>query len=123
MPFTARHEDRIDALCQRWQDANKADYIKRYGEASALSNYASTRYTIGQKFFHLIIGSSSAFLVDRETGIIYGNKGWAKVDRDKIIGNAYDPNFDARVLVRDRFRYGHFENAQDGSLRQEIVRR
>ena len=119
MTPTATQHDRIENLCHRWFEANKADYVKKYGVAKVLSNYDITRYTAGKNFFHLVVGSSSAFLVDIATGIIYGNKGWLKVDRTKIVGNAYDPNFNANALVRDRFRWGHFENNADGSLRQE----
>lgn len=107
-------------LMTRWQNAEADDCKARYGGELRRE---MTRFSIGAKMFHLILGSSSCFLVDIETGVIYGNKGWLKVDRTKIVGNAYDPNFDAKVLVRDRFRYGHFENAPDGSLRQPIIRR
>ena len=118
---TQEQEIAIAKLCIRWMTAIKADYIARYG--TEYSNYDSTSYSVGKTFFHLVIGSSSAFLVDIESGTIYGNKGWLKVDKQKIVGNAYDPQFDAAVLVRDRFRYGHFTNNCDGSLRQPIVRR
>jgi hypothetical protein len=106
----------IESLVVRWFEAAKADYIERYGAKNEqyCVGYERTKYTTGKNFFHLVIGSSSAFLVDIETGIIYGNKGWLRADKNKIIGNAYDPNFSATVLVRDRFRYGHFENCTDG---------
>lgn len=116
---------KMDNLMDRWMAASRADYIANYGDKypESAAKASATRYTTGAKMFHLVIDSSSAFLVDIETGTIYGNKGWLKVDRQKIVGNAYDPNFDAAVLVRDRFRYGHFENNSDGSLREPIVRR
>ena len=123
--ITQEQEIRIAQVVVRWQDAAKADYIERFGVPSEAAThfYDPTSFTIGAKYAHLVIRNSSAFLVDIETGIIYGNKGWLKVDKNKIVGNAYDPSFDASALVRDRFRYGHFENAQNGSLRQPIVRR
>ena len=111
----------IEKLIYRWKNAAAADYYNRGGLPQLTA--PSTEYTIGGKFYHFTIGRSSAFLVDIATGIIYGNKGWLKVDYKKIVGNAYDPNFDETALVRDRFRYGHFENAQNGDLRQPIVRR
>jgi hypothetical protein len=67
----------------------------------------------GAKYAKLDIAGSGAFMVDIESGIIYQIKGYGKVDKKKNIGNIYDPNFDAVVLVRDRFRYGHFENNPD----------
>jgi hypothetical protein len=108
------HSVAINDLMLRWQKA--IDEHKRW-------SVLKVSYTTGVKMFHLVIGSCSAFLVDIETGIIYGNKGWLKVDRKKIIGNAYDPTFNAAVLIRDRFRYGSFENAPDGSLRQPLLKR
>lgn len=111
--------DRLESVLLAWEEANTADLNARFGSGSK----TTTKGVIGGKYVHFVIGSSSAFLVDIATGIIYGNKGWLKVDKSKIVGNAYDPNFNAAVLIRDRFRYGHFENAQDGSLRQPIVRR
>ena len=113
----------MNGLMEQWQNANHANLIERYGEQGHLVNHDVTRYTVGAKMFHLVIGTSSAFLVDIATGVIYGNKGWLRVDYKKVIGNAYDPAFDAAALVRDRFRYGHFENAADGSLRQAIINR
>lgn len=112
----------IEQLAARWQEAANAHDVEFYGGLHDRPRNA-TRFSIGAKMVHFIIGDSSAFMVDIATGIIYGNKGWLKVDRNKIVGNAYDPNFDAKALVRDHFRYGHFENNADGSLRQPIVRR
>ena len=77
----------------------------------------------GAKYARLDIGSSGAFMVEIESGIIYQIMGYGKVDKKKNIGNIYDPNFDAGVLVRDRFRFGRFENNPDGSIRQQIVRK
>lgn len=116
----------IESLTTHWSEAANISDNEKYGPSEAAISERprnATRADIGNKFAHLIIGTSSAFLVEIETGIIYGDKGWLKVDRKKIIGNAYDPAFDAAALVRDRFRYGHFENNSDGSLRQPIVRR
>lgn len=70
----------------------------------------------GAKYARLDIGGSGAFMVDIETGLIYGIKGYGKVDKKKVLGNIYDPAFDAAVLVRDRFRYGRFTNNSDGSI-------
>jgi hypothetical protein len=114
----------LQRLMTNWQNAAKADYIEKYGaEHAHLADRDQTRFTVGKNLFHLVIGSSSAFLVDITTGDIYGNKGWLKADRKKLVGNVYDPNFNAVALVRDRFRSGRFENNVDGSLRQPIVRR
>jgi len=113
----------IENLCTSWHQAACRDYINKYGADPLTSFYDTTRFTTGKTMFHLVISGSSAFLVDILTGTVYGNKGWLKADRNKIIGNAYDPTFDAAALVRDRFRYGHFENNPDGSLRQPIVKR
>lgn len=119
---TQAQEIRMAKLVMQWQEAAIARLDAEFPNGPR-SSVVMTSYSVGGKFFHLVIGSSSAFLVDIVTGTIYGNKGWLKVDYKKIIGNAYDPAFDVKALIRDRFRYGHFENAADGSLLQPIVRR
>lgn len=109
----------FDSLLLRWQTAvNEEHYVQ-----SGFTHPANqVRIAVGSKYARLNIGSSGAMMVELETGIIYGIMEYGKVNKKKILGNAYDPNFDAAVLVRDRFRYGRFENNPDGSLRQPIVR-
>jgi len=101
--------------------------VQQYQEADNTDHYDHQKFThpndqvhghFGHKYYRLDIGSSGAFMVDIKTGTIYGIKGYMKVDKNKISGNIYDPNFDGAVLVRDRFRYGRFENNPDGSIRK-----
>jgi hypothetical protein len=45
---------------------------------------------------------------------VYGIKGYGKADKKKYSGNVYNPGFKGAILLRDRFRYGHFTNEPDG---------
>ena len=117
---TQTQYDRFEAVLEQWQAANNIDH------------YHTREYThpndqvhghFGAKYARLDVGGSGAFMVEIATGLIYGIKGYGQVDKKKVSGNVYDPNFDGGVLLRDRFRYGRFENNPDGSLRQPIARR
>ena len=55
------------------------------------------------------IGTSGAFMVELETGIVYGIKGYGQVDKKKISGNINDPNFNGAVLEKTCFCRGRFD--------------
>lgn len=112
--------DRYETVLGQWQAAAN---IQHYRINKYTFPADQVHGTFGAKYARLDIGSSGAFMVDIESGIIYGIMGYGKVDKKKVSGNIYHPHFDGAVLVRDRFRYGRFDNAQDGSLLQPIVRR
>jgi hypothetical protein len=116
----AAKRDRFNEILAAWQIAANCDHYNRHGFTHANDQVHGF---FGKKYARLDIGSSGAFMVDIATGIIYGIMGYGKVDKKKVSGNIYDPSFDGAVLVRDRFRYGRFDNAQDGSLREPIVKR
>jgi hypothetical protein len=118
--LTQAQYDRIEAVMAQWQ---AADNEKHYVTSGFTHPNDQVHGHCGAKYMRLDIGGSGAFMVHIVFGFIYGIKGYGKVDKNKVSGNIYDPNFDAAVLVRDRFRYGRFENNSDGSLRQHIVRR
>ena len=117
---TKHHEDRFNIVLMAWQRAaNRGHYeISKFTHPND-----QVHGHFGAKYARLDIGGSGAFMVDIASGLIYGIMGYGKVDKKKVSGNIYHPNFDGAVLVRDRFRYGRFENNADGSLRQPIVRR
>lgn len=111
---------RFQMALEQWQNAvNHAHYDMSHFTTPADQVHGH----FGAKYARLDVGGSGAFMVEIETGLIYGIMGYGKIDKKKVSGNIYDPNFDAAVLVRDRFRYGRFENNADGSLRQQIVNR
>ncbi len=112
--------DRFNAVLAAWQAADNHEFYTVQGFTHPNDQVHGT---FGAKYARLDTGSSGAFMVDIHSGLIYGIMGYGKVDKKKVSGNIYDPNFDGAVLVRDRFRYGRFENNPDGSLRQPIVRR
>jgi hypothetical protein len=106
----------FDALLPLWQEAvNKRHYDGFTHPADQVHGH------YGKKYARLDIGGSGAFMVEIGTGSIFAIKGYGKVDLKKNVGNAYDPNFDAAVLVRDRFRHGRFTNHPDGSYAKEVL--
>jgi hypothetical protein len=117
---TQEQYDRFETVLAQWQAAANLQHYQ-------INNYIfpadRVRGHFGAKYARLDIGGSGAFMVDLATGVVYNIMGYGKVDKKKVSGNIYDPNFAGASLVRDRFRYGRFENNSDGSLRQPIVRR
>lgn len=111
---------RFEKIIGDWQAAVNQ---KHYEESHFTHPADQVHGSFGSKYAKLDIGGYGAFMVDLVDGWIYCIKGYGKIDKNKQIGNIQHPAFDASVLVRDRFRYGRFQNNPDGSLRQPIVRR
>ena len=103
---THHQHTRFDKVLAQWQAAVNLEH-----PADQVHGH------FGAKYARLDVGGSGAFMVEIQTGIIHCIKGYGKVYKEKIVGNIYDLNFDAAVLVRDRFRNGHFENDSNGSRR------
>lgn len=97
---------RFDAILAQWQDAVVA---KHTTDGFKLANMDQVHGCYGSTYARLGIGGSGAFMVELSTGIVYGIKGYGKVDKKKVSGNIYDPNFNGSVLVATRFRRGRFD--------------
>lgn len=111
---TQAQYDRFETVLSQWQAADNLDHyhIRKFTHPND-----QVHGHFGAKYARLDIGGSGAFMANLATGIVYGVKGYGQVYKEKIVGNIYDLNFDAAVLVRDRFRNGHFENDSNGSRR------
>jgi hypothetical protein len=118
--FPTTMRERFERILVQWQIAVN---IRHYNVEKFTHAADQVHGHFGAKYARLDIGGSGAFMVDISTGLVYGIMGYGKVDKKKVSGNIYNPNFDGAALVRDRFRYGRFENNADGSLRQQIVSR
>ena len=99
-------EERFDEILAQWQAA-----VNRKHADSGFANHPADQVHghFGAKYARLDIGGSGAFMVEIATGIVYGVMGYGKVDKKKISGNMYDPNFNGAVLVETRFKYGRFD--------------
>ena len=97
---------RFTEILAQWQAAVNA---KHYGAEGYTHPADQVHGHFGKLYARLDIGGSGAFMVDLATGVVYGIKGYGKVDKKKISGNIYDPNFNGAVLVSTRFRYGRFD--------------
>jgi hypothetical protein len=103
--------DRLKQVLDQWHEAHRADYMKNYKpEGNWFDEREEKHAHVGDKYIRLDVGGSGAWMLEAETGIVYGIKGYGKVDKKKIAGDITDPEFDGAVLFRDRFRYGRFDN-------------
>jgi hypothetical protein len=120
MNLTSNQSRVFDAMLISWQAAVDAKHA-----ASGFTHPSDkVYYHVGgnNKYARFNIGGSGAFMVEIETGIVYGIKGYGKVYKEQNSGNIYNPGFNGSVLVRDRFRYGHFTNNPDGSIYTPFTR-
>jgi hypothetical protein len=102
---------RFDEIMVQWQAA----VDRQHYEVSGYTHPSDqVHYHVGKTYARFDIGGSGAFMVEIETGNVYGIKGYGKVYKDQNSGNIYDPGFKGAILMRDRFRYGHFTNEPDG---------
>lgn len=96
----------------QWHEAHRQQFV-RDGYTNLLASFDTQEEKhghVGGKYMRLDVGGSGAWMVELATGIVYGIKGYGKVDKKKIAGNIYAPDFDGTVLFRDRFRHGRFDN-------------
>jgi hypothetical protein len=102
---------RFDEIMVQWQAEVNYDHriVNQY-----TSKPEQVHYHVGKTYARFDIGGSGAFMVEIETGNVYGIKGYGKADKKKYSGNVYNPGFKGAILLRDRFRYGHFTNEPDG---------
>ena len=112
----ADRKARFDEILIQWQAAVDA----RHAAEGFTHPSDKVHYHVGGKYARFDIRGSGAFMVEIETGTVYGIKGYGKINKAKNSGNIYDPGFNGSVLVRDRFRYGRFVNNSDGSIAKAV---
>ena len=108
--------DRFTEVLDQWQAAVDA----RHAASGFTHPSDKVHVHIGAKYARFDIGSSGAFMVNMVTGVVYGIMGYGKVNKKKASGIIFHPDFNGSVLARDRFRYGNFDNAPDGTPRTMV---
>ena len=103
---------RLLQVLDQWHLAHYAKYydVPTAENKQRFDEREEKHATVGDKYIRLDTGTSGAWMLEAETGTIYGIHGYGKVDKKKIAGDINDPEFDGVVLFRDRFRYGRFDN-------------
>jgi hypothetical protein len=102
--------DRLKQVLDQWHEAHRADFVRQGYKPEHFDEQDEKHAHVGDKYVRLDVGGSGAWMLEAETGTIYGIKGYGKVDKKKIAGDITDPDFDGAVLFRDRFRHGRFDN-------------
>lgn len=115
LPWFARSQPEMLAnlktAMDAWHEAHREDFVKS-GYTNLLDTFDTQEEKhahIGDRYVRLDVGSSGAWMLEAATGIIYGIQGYGKVDKKKIAG-IIGATFDGRILFRDRFRRGRFDN-------------
>jgi|SRR5882672_8310114 len=110
MVLTIEQVSRIETILSQWHEARRAEFERDYSNL----NYDSPQYAktsrIGEKYIHLLDGTSGAFMVEIETGIVYEIKGWGVPNKKKIVGEAWKPTFHGAQLQDCRYIRGSYDN-------------
>lgn len=114
-------ENQIKEILRQWHEAGRAEFEREYKNLDYDSAKYRKHYHVGTKYIRLDVGSSGAFLLDSETGLIYGIKGYGVPDKKKIAGDASDPNFNGASLHPLRFRRGAFNFAVKQATPAEVL--
>ena len=108
---------RLIEVLNQWHDRHLADRIRGYLDKADPNEFIQNfnqreekHAHLGAKYIRLDTGTSGAWMLEANTGDIFGIHGYGKVDRKKCAGNINDPAFDGAVLFKYRFRYGRFDN-------------
>lgn len=105
---------RITKALNEWHEAHRQQFVQD-GYTNLLDTFDTQEQKhahFGGKYVRFDVGGSGAWMMDLMNGIIYGIKGYGKVDKKKIVGRLGDDNFNGAVLHRDRFRHGRFDNGK-----------
>lgn len=80
--------DEIKALARLVEQDQRTRYISQYGNAhpDLVTGACSTHVHMGKKFARVDIGSSGRYMVDLETGEIYGVKAYGVVHKGHRFG-------------------------------------
>ena len=91
---------RVQQLLSQWHEAHRQQFI-RDGLTNLLDSFdqqEKKHIHVGAKYARLDVGGSGAWMLEMETGIVYGIKGYGTPDKKKIVGDINDPSFDGAIL-------------------------
>ncbi len=110
MGLTVEQTARIEEILKQWHEAARADFQIHYRHLDYDSPTHSKHYHIGEKYIRLDAGTSGAFMVEIESGIVYEIKGYGVPNKKKIVGEAWKPTFHGAQLHDCRYIRGSYDN-------------
>lgn len=110
MQLTAQQEDKVREILSQWHEAGRKSFERDYPNLDYDSPHYAKSFRIGGKYVHLISGTSGAFMLEVESGIIYEIKAWGVPNKKKIAGNAWEDKFHGAQLEDCRFIRGPYDN-------------
>lgn len=100
--------DRIEAILKQWHEAGRVEFEHSYTNLDYDSPTYAKHYHVGEKYIRLDAGTSGAFMVQIDTGTIYGIKAYGVPNKKKVCGNAWFAEFKGSMLYTLRFKKGSF---------------
>ena len=86
-------ENKIKQVVE-WLNILEANRLKKDGYTNScffnpdgsLTDNHKIRYLEKKKYFYINFGTSGAFMIDKETGLIYNIKAYGQIDKKKCLG-------------------------------------
>ena len=110
MELTEIQVTRIKEILHQWHEYGRAEFEREYTNLDYDSPMYTKSYRVGEKYIHLLNGTSGAFMVEVATGIVYEIKGWGVPNKRKIVGEAWKPTFNGAQLADCRYIRGSYDN-------------
>lgn len=110
MLLTQEQVGKIEEILKQWHEAGRAAFQKTYESLDYDSESYSKHYHVGGKYVRLDTGTSGAFMVEIESGIVYEIKSYGVPNKRKIVGVAWRPDFHGAQLEDCRWIRGSYDN-------------
>ena len=76
MELTAEQTARIEEILRQWHESGREDFERGYTSLDYDSPTYSKHFHVGGKYIRLDAGTSGAFMVEIESGIVYEIKAY-----------------------------------------------
>ena len=80
-------ESKVKALAKSWHEAGRELFKSMYPTVDYDSTHRAKTVTVRRKYIAIDAGTSGAFLVDRETGLVYPVKAYGVPNKRRPIGH------------------------------------
>ena len=111
MTLTVEQTTRIEEILKQWHEAGRPEFERRCPNLNYDGELTHQKhYHIGGKYLRLDDGTSGAFMVEIESGIVYEIKAYGVPNKKKIVGVAWKRTFHGAQLYDCRYIHGSYDN-------------
>ena len=108
--LTNEQEARIKTILSQWHEAGRVEFERDYTNLDYDNPTYSKHFHVGGKYIRLDKGTSGAFMIEIESGIVYEIKAYGVPNKKKIVGEAWKPTFHGTQLKDAEYTRGSYDN-------------